>query len=56
MDKGQQTRLAILERAARVFSLSGSSGTSMETLTRATGLTKGGIYNHFGSKTALANT
>lgn len=54
MDKGQQTRLAILERAARVFSLSGYNGTSMETLTRATGLTKGGIYNHFGSKETLA--
>lgn len=54
MDKGEQTRLTILEQAARVFSLSGFSGTSMDTLTRATGLTKGGIYNHFGSKEALA--
>lgn len=53
MDKGEQTRLAILERAARVFSLSGYQGTSMDALTRATGLTKGGIYNHFGSKEAL---
>jgi AcrR family transcriptional regulator len=54
MDKGEQTRLAILERAAQAFSLTGYSGTSMEALTRATGLTKGGIYNHFGSKEALA--
>jgi AcrR family transcriptional regulator len=54
MDKGEQTRVAILEQAARVFSLSGFSGTSMDALTRATGLTKGGIYNHFGSKQALA--
>ncbi|HEX7733218.1 MAG TPA: TetR/AcrR family transcriptional regulator [Ktedonobacteraceae bacterium] len=53
MDKGEQTRLAILERAAQVFSLSGYQGTSMDALTRATGLTKGGIYNHFGSKEAL---
>ncbi len=53
MDKGEQTRLAILERAAQVFSLTGYSGTSMEALTHATGLTKGGIYNHFGSKEAL---
>jgi AcrR family transcriptional regulator len=36
-----------------VFSLSGYQGTSMDALTRATGLTKGGIYNHFGSKEAL---
>jgi len=54
MEKGEQTRLAILEQATRVFSLSGFSGTSMDALTRATGLTKGGIYNHFGSKEALA--
>ncbi len=54
MDKGEQTRLTILERAVQAFSLSGYSGTSMEALTRATGLTKGGIYNHFGSKEALA--
>jgi TetR/AcrR family transcriptional regulator, transcriptional repressor for nem operon len=54
MDKGEQTRLVILERAAQAFSLTGYSGTSMDALTRATGLTKGGIYNHFGSKEALA--
>ncbi|QBD79240.1 TetR/AcrR family transcriptional regulator [Ktedonosporobacter rubrisoli] len=54
MHKGEQTRQAILARAAQVFSLSGYAGTSMDTLTRATGLTKGGIYNHFGSKEALA--
>ena len=54
MPKGEQTRQAILAQAAQVFSVSGYAGTSMEDLTRVTGLTKGGIYNHFGSKEALA--
>jgi AcrR family transcriptional regulator len=54
MGKGEQTRQAILERAAQVFSIYGFSGTAMSELTRETGLTKGGIYNHFGSKEALA--
>jgi AcrR family transcriptional regulator len=54
MGKGLQTRQAILEQAAQVFSVYGYSGTAMSELTRETGLTKGGIYNHFGSKEALA--
>jgi TetR/AcrR family transcriptional regulator, transcriptional repressor for nem operon len=54
MPKGEQTRQGILAEAAQVFSISGYAGTSMDDLTRATGLTKGGIYNHFGSKEALA--
>ncbi|NTU83175.1 MAG: TetR/AcrR family transcriptional regulator, partial [Chloroflexales bacterium] len=37
-----------------VFNTLGYSGTSMRDLTRATGLEKGGIYNHFPSKEALA--
>ncbi|HET8840537.1 MAG TPA: TetR/AcrR family transcriptional regulator [Ktedonobacteraceae bacterium] len=53
MDKGEKTRQAILERAAQIFSLSGYMGTSIENLMQVTGLTKGGIYNHFGSKEAL---
>ncbi len=54
MGKGEQTRQAILERAAQVFNVHGYSGTAMSELMRQTGLTKGGIYNHFGSKEALA--
>jgi TetR/AcrR family transcriptional repressor of nem operon len=54
MTKGDQTRQAILERAAQVFSVRGYAGASMDDLTRATGLTKGGIYHHFGSKEVLA--
>jgi TetR/AcrR family transcriptional regulator, transcriptional repressor for nem operon len=54
MGKGLATRQAILEQAAQVFSIYGYSGTAMSELTRETGLTKGGIYNHFGSKEVLA--
>jgi TetR/AcrR family transcriptional regulator, transcriptional repressor for nem operon len=54
MSKGDQTRQVIVAQAAQVFSVSGYAGTSMDALTQATKLTKGGIYNHFGSKEALA--
>lgn len=54
MAKGDQTRQRIVERAAPVFNTLGYSRTSMAELTRATGLEKGGIYNHFPSKEALA--
>lgn len=53
MEKGERTRQAILEQAVQIFSISGYGGTSMDDLMQATGLTKGGIYNHFGSKEAL---
>jgi TetR/AcrR family transcriptional regulator, transcriptional repressor for nem operon len=52
--KGEQTRQRIIARAAPVFNVHGFAGTSMGQLTAATGLEKGGIYNHFPSKEALA--
>lgn len=54
MGKGDQTKRRIVAQAAPVFNTFGFSGTSMAELTRATGLEKGGIYNHFPSKEALA--
>ncbi|NTU83365.1 MAG: TetR/AcrR family transcriptional regulator, partial [Chloroflexales bacterium] len=54
MAKGEQTKQRIVAQAASVFNTLGYSGTSMRDLTRATGLEKGGIYNHFPSKEALA--
>ncbi|HEU5099038.1 MAG TPA: TetR/AcrR family transcriptional regulator [Roseiflexaceae bacterium] len=54
MTKGEQTRQRIITRAAPVFNVHGYAGTSMGQLTEATGLEKGGIYNHFPSKEALA--
>lgn len=52
--KGERTRQRILELAAPVFNRQGFAGASLRDLTGATGLEKGGIYNHFGSKEELA--
>jgi TetR/AcrR family transcriptional regulator, transcriptional repressor for nem operon len=52
--KGLKTRRRIVELAAPVFNRQGYVGASMRDLSDATGLEKGGIYNHFGSKEQLA--
>ncbi|MBV9452838.1 MAG: TetR/AcrR family transcriptional regulator [Rubrobacter sp.] len=52
--KGERTRKMIVERSAEIFNTKGYFGTSMSDLVRETGLEKGGIYNHFGSKEQLA--
>ncbi|MBC8075257.1 MAG: TetR/AcrR family transcriptional regulator [Chloroflexales bacterium] len=54
MTKGAQTRQRIVERAASLFNTQGFAGTSLGDLIAATGLEKGGLYNHFASKEALA--
>jgi TetR/AcrR family transcriptional repressor of nem operon len=54
MRKGERTRQAAIERAADAFSLRGYIGTTLGDLREATGLEKGGIYNHFSSKEELA--
>ena len=51
---GTQTRERIVETAAGVFSERGFAGASMRDLLQATGLQKGGLYNHFRSKEQLA--
>ena len=48
--KGQQTRQAIVEKAAPLFNKKGFEGTSLSDLMQATGLQKGGIYRHFSGK------
>jgi len=52
--KGERTRQRIVELAAPVFNRQGFVGASLRDLIGATGLEKGGIYNHFGSKEQLA--
>jgi AcrR family transcriptional regulator len=52
--KGERTRQRIVELAAPVFNQQGYVGASLRDLVDATGLEKGGIYNHFGSKEQLA--
>ena len=54
MSKGSLTRKRIIARAAPVFNTRGYAGTSLGDITQAAGLEKGGIYNHFASKEALA--
>ncbi len=54
MRKGELTRERIVRRTAPLFNQQGYFGASLADIMRATGLEKGGIYNHFGSKEALA--
>ncbi len=54
MSKAQDTRNRIIKQAATLFNQQGYSGASLSSLMQLTGLKKGGIYNHFGSKDELA--
>jgi TetR/AcrR family transcriptional regulator, transcriptional repressor for nem operon len=54
MSKAQQTKARIVQQAAAVFNQKGYAGSSIADIMQATGLKKGGIYNHFPSKDELA--
>lgn len=54
MGKGERTREMILCRAANLFNRRGYAASSLSEVMEATGLEKGGIYNHFASKDDLA--
>ena len=54
MSKAQQTKARIIQQAAELFNLKGYAGSSIADIMQATGLKKGGIYNHFASKDELA--
>ena len=54
MSKGQETKQAIVRKAAPLFNQKGYAGTSLSDLMDATGLQKGGIYRHFSGKEELA--
>lgn len=54
MGNAQDTKAKIIEEAAHLFNQQGYAGASMADIMAATGLKKGGIYNHFESKDALA--
>ena len=51
--KGERTRVAILDEAARLATIDGLEGLSIGQLARATGMSKSGLYAHFGSKLDL---
>lgn len=54
MGKAEETRQAIIEKAAVIFNKNGYQRTTISTLTKALGLTKGAIYGHFADKDELA--
>ncbi len=54
MQKGERSKELIRQRAAAVFNIHGFNGSTLSDLTQATGMEKGGIYNHFASKETLA--
>lgn len=51
--KGDRTREAILDQAANLASLMGLHGLTIGTLARHTGMSKSGVFQHFGSKEQL---
>lgn len=53
MSKGEETRQAILARAFELATVVGLSGLTIGRLAEETGLSKSGLFAHFGSKEAL---
>lgn len=53
MRKGEQTRAAVLEQAVAAASCKGLHGLSIGALATQAGLSKSGLFAHFGSKEAL---
>jgi len=51
--KGERTRAAILDQAARLATVDGLEGLTIGHLALATGMSKSGLYGHFGSKQEL---
>lgn len=48
--KGDLTRQHIIEKSMQLFSVHGYFNTSIDSVVKATGLTKGGLYGHFRNK------
>ncbi len=49
-NKGELTKIKIVENSLQLFSVKGYYNTSINDILKATGLTKGGLYSHFQSK------
>ncbi len=54
MSQSDETRAKLIATAAELFNQKGFAGVAMSDVMAATGLQKGGIYNHFKSKEDLA--
>ncbi len=52
--KSEKTRQFIIEKTAPVFNAKGYAGTSLNDLTKVTGLSKGSIYGNFENKDEVA--
>src|ERR671934_2810379 len=50
---GERSRSAILDQAARLATVEGISGLSISRLADAVGMSKSGLFAHFGSKQEL---
>src|SRR5260221_1834394 len=53
LSKGERTRAAILGEALRLVSKAGLDGLTIGTLADATGMSKSGLFAHFGSREEL---
>jgi len=53
VNKGEQTRQAVLEQATVIAARLGLAGLTIGTLASSAGLSKSGLYAHFGSKEEL---
>jgi len=53
MTKGTETRAAILDDAANLASINGLNGLTIGSLAAHTGMSKSGLFRHFGSKEEL---
>jgi AcrR family transcriptional regulator len=53
LTKGERTRATILDEALRLVSKAGLEGLTIGTLAEATGLSKSGLFAHFGSREEL---
>ncbi len=53
MKKGAQTRAAILDHAVAMLGVQGLAGMSIAGLASVVGMSKSGLFGHFGSKAAL---
>ncbi|MBA4053503.1 MAG: TetR/AcrR family transcriptional regulator [Marivirga sp.] len=54
MPKAEETKAFIIEKTAPLFNTKGFVGTSLTDMEKATGLTKGSIYNNFNNKDEVA--
>lgn len=54
MTKAEKTKQLILEKAGPVYNAKGISGTGIDDVLEATGLTKGALYSHFKNKEDLS--